>query len=136
MARISNNIHRTTHDNVCRYHATLLIYFHSGDSLGFTAKPEYELAVHALGGLTWYLNDSQLDLELLSMRNFEEYIPIDRAADTSTSTGKSKTPAFMTGRHHMVCIVKTNYWKFELLGCIEISVKTNFMFCIRLDKCI
>ena len=89
-----------------RFHCTLYLstLFLTGDSLGFTAKPEYELAVHALGGLTWFLNDSQLDLELLSMRNFEEYIPIDKTAVSATSMGKSKVPAFMTGRHHMVRI--------------------------------
>ena len=81
--------------------------FSPGDSLGFTAKAEYELAVHALGGLTWFLTDSQLDLELLSMRHFEEYIPSDRAAEAGSQVQKSKAPSFVTGRHHMVRALKT-----------------------------
>ncbi len=69
----------------------------SGDSLGHTALSQYELAIHALGGLTWYLCESQLDIELLSMRNFVEYVPMDCEAPI-----KSEAPSFTEGRQRMV----------------------------------
>ncbi|KAF5272004.1 hypothetical protein FQR65_LT04985 [Abscondita terminalis] len=40
-------------------------------------KPEYELAVKALGACLWYLKDSELDIYMLSMKKFEIYRPVD-----------------------------------------------------------
>ncbi|XP_030628388.1 DNA mismatch repair protein Msh6 [Chanos chanos] len=47
------------------------------DSLGLTPKEGYELALSALGGCVFYLKKCLVDQELLSMANFEEYIPVD-----------------------------------------------------------
>nr|XP_057914372.1 DNA mismatch repair protein Msh6 isoform X2 [Doryrhamphus excisus] len=47
------------------------------DSLGLTPKEGYELALSSLGGCIFYLRKCLVDLELLSMANFEEYIPVD-----------------------------------------------------------
>lgn len=63
------------------------------------------MAVHALGGLTWFLADSQLDFELLSMRQFEEYLPNDRVAEVH----ESKASSFLTEKHHMVRIKTCNH---------------------------
>nr|XP_061794255.1 DNA mismatch repair protein Msh6-like [Nerophis lumbriciformis] len=47
------------------------------DSLGLTPKEGYELALSSLGGCIFYLKKCLVDQELLSMANFEEYIPVD-----------------------------------------------------------
>ena len=47
------------------------------DTLGLTPKSDYECAVTALGGLLWCLKKCLIDNEILSMRNFEIYQPID-----------------------------------------------------------
>ncbi|KAK6167624.1 hypothetical protein SNE40_021604 [Patella caerulea] len=57
---------------------TLKAMLAKGDSMGMTAADDYELAVSALGAMTWYLQYCLLDEELLSMKKFEEYKPLDR----------------------------------------------------------
>ncbi|KAI5108601.1 DNA mismatch repair protein Msh6 [Silurus meridionalis] len=47
------------------------------DSLGLTPKEGYELALSALGGCIFYLKKCLVDHELLSMANFQEYVPVD-----------------------------------------------------------
>ncbi|MFT7806013.1 DNA mismatch repair protein Msh6 [Arapaima gigas] len=47
------------------------------DSLGLTPGEGYELALSALGGCIFYLKKCLIDQELLSMANFEEYVPVD-----------------------------------------------------------
>lgn len=47
------------------------------DSLCLTPKEGYELALSALGGIIFYLKKCLVDQELLSMANFEEYVPVD-----------------------------------------------------------
>lgn len=47
------------------------------DSLCLTPKEGYELALSALGGCISYLKKCLVDQELLSMANFEEYVPVD-----------------------------------------------------------
>ncbi|KAM9804068.1 DNA mismatch repair protein Msh6 [Neosynchiropus ocellatus] len=47
------------------------------DSLCLTPKDGYELALSAFGGCIFYLKKCLVDQELLSMANFEEYIPVD-----------------------------------------------------------
>nr|XP_022900437.1 probable DNA mismatch repair protein Msh6 [Onthophagus taurus] len=39
-------------------------------------KPEYELCLKALGGCLWYLKDSQIDAQLLSIGKFNMYEPL------------------------------------------------------------
>ncbi|XP_041865974.1 DNA mismatch repair protein Msh6 [Melanotaenia boesemani] len=47
------------------------------DSLCLTPKDGHELALSALGGCIFYLKKCLVDKELLSMANFEEYVPVD-----------------------------------------------------------
>ncbi|XP_040905285.1 DNA mismatch repair protein Msh6 [Toxotes jaculatrix] len=47
------------------------------DSLCLTPKDGYELALSAMGGCIFYLKKCLVDHELLSMANFEEYVPVD-----------------------------------------------------------
>ncbi|XP_038136062.1 DNA mismatch repair protein Msh6 [Cyprinodon tularosa] len=47
------------------------------DSLCLTPKEGYELALSALGGCIFYLKKCLVDKELLSLANFEEYVPVD-----------------------------------------------------------
>ncbi|XP_038253313.1 DNA mismatch repair protein Msh6 isoform X2 [Dermochelys coriacea] len=47
------------------------------DSLGLTPGENCELALSALGGCVFYLKKCLIDQELLSLANFEEYVPVD-----------------------------------------------------------
>ncbi|XP_072247288.1 DNA mismatch repair protein Msh6 isoform X2 [Leuresthes tenuis] len=47
------------------------------DSLCLTPKEGYELALSAFGGCMFYLKKCLVDKELLSLANFEEYVPVD-----------------------------------------------------------
>ncbi|XP_037541045.1 DNA mismatch repair protein Msh6 [Nematolebias whitei] len=47
------------------------------DSLCLTPKEGCELALSAFGGCIFYLKKCLIDKELLSMANFEEYVPVD-----------------------------------------------------------
>lgn len=47
------------------------------DSLCLTPKDGHELALSALGGCIFYLKKCLVDQELLSMANFEAYVPVD-----------------------------------------------------------
>lgn len=55
------------------------------DSLGLTPKEGYELALSALGGCIFYLKKCLVDQELLSMANFQEYVPVDVEIQQSES---------------------------------------------------
>lgn len=64
----------------------------AADTLGLTAHDNYELAVRALGACTWYLKESFLDQQLLSMGRFEVYQPqdlVDTAGPFFTVVSKS-----------------------------------------------
>lgn len=54
------------------------------DSLGLTPKDGCELALSALGGCVFYLKKCLVDQELLSMSNFEEYVPADVEMEASS----------------------------------------------------
>ncbi|KAJ8250672.1 hypothetical protein COCON_G00225940 [Conger conger] len=47
------------------------------DALGLTPGEGHELALSALGGCVFYLKKCLVDQELISMANFEEYVPVD-----------------------------------------------------------
>lgn len=51
------------------------------DALSLTPKTSYELALSAFGGCIFYLKKCLVDQELLSMGNFEEYVPVDVEMD-------------------------------------------------------
>ncbi|XP_051503777.1 DNA mismatch repair protein Msh6-like [Myxocyprinus asiaticus] len=56
---------------------TLKAMASESDSLSLTPEKGYELALSALGGCIFYLKKCLVDQELLSMGNFEEYVPVD-----------------------------------------------------------
>uniref|UniRef100_A0A8C5MKP8 DNA mismatch repair protein n=2 Tax=Leptobrachium leishanense TaxID=445787 RepID=A0A8C5MKP8_9ANUR len=65
----------------------LLHMVSESDSLSLTPGENRELALSALGGCLFYLKKCLIDQELLSMANFEEYVPVDKDIDKSqTST--------------------------------------------------
>ncbi|PVD32426.1 hypothetical protein C0Q70_07860 [Pomacea canaliculata] len=69
--------------------------FWDSDALGLTASDSYDLAVRSLGAVTWYLQYCLMDHEVLSMKKFEEYEPLDKApVKVQTS--------FNTSQHCMV----------------------------------
>ncbi|OXB82828.1 UNVERIFIED_CONTAM: hypothetical protein H355_010398 [Colinus virginianus] len=57
------------------------------DSLGLTPGENSELALSALGGVVFYLKKCLIDQELLSLANFEEYVPVD--ADSARTASSS-----------------------------------------------
>lgn len=71
------------------------------DSLFLTPKEGYELALSALGGSIFYLKKCLVDQELLSMANFEEYVPIDvqmeKAAGTSSFFAQTRQRMVLDG---------------------------------------
>eukprot|EP00088_Acartia_fossae_P070151 TRINITY_DN931_c0_g1_i2.p1 TRINITY_DN931_c0_g1~~TRINITY_DN931_c0_g1_i2.p1 ORF type:complete len:1250 (+),score=371.12 TRINITY_DN931_c0_g1_i2:534-3752(+) len=52
-------------------------FLESPESRLTQAKPKMDLAVKSLGAIVWYLRQGFLDQELLSLRRFEEYKPVD-----------------------------------------------------------
>ncbi|XP_012873397.1 PREDICTED: DNA mismatch repair protein Msh6 [Dipodomys ordii] len=63
------------------------------DSIGLTPGEKSELALSALGGCVFYLKKCCIDHELLSMANFEEYIPLDSNMVSTTKPGAIFTKA-------------------------------------------
>lgn len=98
------------------------------DSLCLTPKEGYELALSALGGCIFYLKKCLVDQELLSMANFEEYVPVD------VDMGKSIGPAsfFAQTRQKMVLdgVTLTNLEIFQ-----NGSGGTEGTLLERLDTC-
>lgn len=68
------------------------------DSLCLTPKEGYELALSALGGCIFYLKKCLVDQELLSMANFEEYVPVDVEMEKAAGS----TSFFAQTRQRMV----------------------------------
>ncbi|XP_068580726.1 DNA mismatch repair protein Msh6 isoform X2 [Cebidichthys violaceus] len=54
------------------------------DSLCLTPKEGCELGLSALGGCIFYLKKCLVDQELLSLANFEEYVPVDVELEKAT----------------------------------------------------
>ncbi|KAG9484465.1 hypothetical protein GDO78_010050 [Eleutherodactylus coqui] len=61
------------------------------DSLGLTAGEKHELALSALGGCVFYLKKCLIDQELLSMANFNEYVPVDVESTQTSASFFAKT---------------------------------------------
>ncbi|XP_021924020.1 DNA mismatch repair protein Msh6 isoform X2 [Zootermopsis nevadensis] len=78
---------------------TLKQFLNEADTLGLTAHDEYELAVRALGACAWYLKESYLDQQLLSMGRFELYQPQDLAGTKEPAATVVPIPSFS---RHMV----------------------------------
>ena len=51
----------------------------SGDAVVKTAGDNYDLALRSLGAVVWYLTYSFLDESVLSLKAFQEYVPLDSA---------------------------------------------------------
>jgi hypothetical protein len=66
----------------------------AADALGLTAHDNYELAVRALGACTWYLKESFLDQQLLSMGRFEVYRPQDLVGTVGPTLTVVSKPSF------------------------------------------
>jgi len=67
--------------------------------LGQTAAAEYELAVRCLGAVVWHLKYCLMDQELLSLRSFTVYKPVD--ADAAGAVN-AQPASFTVGNVHMV----------------------------------
>lgn len=76
------------------------------DSLGLTPAEDRELALCALGSCVFYLKKCIIDQELLSMANFEEYVPVD--VHTTKTTGSSSIFAKTSQRMVLDGVTLTN----------------------------
>ncbi|XP_065595645.1 DNA mismatch repair protein Msh6 isoform X2 [Cyrtonyx montezumae] len=64
-------------ENGCVLPSVIKSLTSESDSLGLTPGENSELALSALGGVVFYLKKCLIDQELLSLANFEEYVPVD-----------------------------------------------------------
>jgi DNA mismatch repair protein MSH6 len=72
--------------------------FSADDSLGLRASSVCEQAVSALGACVWYLKKCKIDHEIISLKKFEVYQPID--ADVKAS--QEEMDHYIATRQHMV----------------------------------
>jgi len=87
-----------------------------GDSLGHTAAVGSELAIRSLGAVVWHLKYCLMDQELLSLRSFVKYTPVDiPPADIS-----SRRDAFYIKNSHMVWV--SWYASLCLVPCINCQI--------------
>ncbi|KAK6631688.1 hypothetical protein RUM43_013752 [Polyplax serrata] len=56
-------------------------YLNPADSLGLSASDDGELAIKSLGACVWYLKQCFLDQQLLAMKKFEIYSPVNILPD-------------------------------------------------------
>lgn len=82
------------------------------DTLGLTPKDEYDLALNAMGGVVWCLKNCLIDEELLTMKTFEIYKPVDNLV---SSTDKDEVKKEFLKQKYMVLdsISLTNLEIFE-----------------------
>ena len=73
------------------------------DALGLTASSDYELAVSALGACIWYLSKCLIDHDIVSLKRFELYEPVDQDVRTSPE----ELDHYIATRQHMVSIQYT-----------------------------
>ena len=84
LSRCRGQLHRyfefhTLSDFLCPHIST-------DDAIGRTCKDEYELAMRSLGAVVWYLQFCYLDHDVLSLRSFSEYTPLDGSTATTTDS--------------------------------------------------
>jgi DNA mismatch repair protein MSH6 len=70
------------------------------DSLGLTPKPNYELALNAMGGLLHCLKNCLIDEEVLTQKNFEIYEPVDNLLKVNVE--QSEVKKFFNKQKYMV----------------------------------
>nr|CAD7567692.1 unnamed protein product [Timema californicum] len=64
-------------------------FISDSSSLGLCARDDTEMAIRALGAITWYLKQCHIDQQLLTMGKFKSYSPTDcNESRTLTSTDK------------------------------------------------
>ena len=71
--------------------------------MGQTAATEYDLAVRCVGAVVWHLKYCLMDEELLSLRSFVLYKPVD-VADAADHSSNDCGANFTLGNVHMVCL--------------------------------
>lgn len=69
---------------------TLRSFIGEVDSLGLIASSESEMGVKALGAIVWYLTQSLIDYQLVTLGQFEIYVPIDVDIPLETSANKTE----------------------------------------------
>ncbi|POI33273.1 hypothetical protein CIB84_002973 [Bambusicola thoracicus] len=74
-------------ENGCVLPSVIKSLTSESDSLGLTPGENSELALSALGGIVFYLKKCLIDQELLSLANFEKYVPVD--ADNAKTASSS-----------------------------------------------
>lgn len=84
----------TSGEGIDEWSSTLQEMLDSDDRLHQTPKKEYELAIRSLGACIWYLKKCLIDDQLLTMKLFEQYVPIDGASFTE--------PKKTFARQHMI----------------------------------
>jgi hypothetical protein len=73
------------------------------DALGHTAATGYELAIRSLGAVVWHLKYCLMDEELLSLRSFVKFAPVDLTDTSECSNASSRrSTAFFVSNRHMV----------------------------------
>ncbi|XP_054027115.1 DNA mismatch repair protein Msh6 isoform X2 [Dryobates pubescens] len=82
---------KETSENGCSLPSVIKSLTSESDSLGLTPGENSELALSALGACVFYLQKCLIDQELLSLANFEEYVPVDVNAAKATSSCFAKT---------------------------------------------
>lgn len=63
--------------NVCIWPDAIKMIIDPNDALCQTANENYELGCKALGACVWYLNECCIEEDILTLRNFEIYKPVD-----------------------------------------------------------
>ncbi|KAG8184513.1 hypothetical protein JTE90_002359 [Oedothorax gibbosus] len=71
-----------TDEDLVEYPKAIKSMLDDDDRLLQTPLKQYELAFKSLGGCFWYLRESGIDDCLLTMKLFEEYIPVDKVEST------------------------------------------------------
>ena len=69
------------------------------DAIGRTCKDEYELAMRSLGAVVWYLQFCYLDHDVLSLRSFSEYTPLDGSTATTDNKATGEDGQLMSFQH-------------------------------------
>ncbi|XP_068009766.1 DNA mismatch repair protein Msh6 isoform X2 [Melanerpes formicivorus] len=82
---------KETSENGCSLPSVIKSLTSESDSLGLTPGENSELALSALGACVFYLQKCLIDQELLSLANFQEYVPVDVAAAKATSSCFART---------------------------------------------
>ncbi len=78
------------------------------DTLGLTSKSEYELALNAMGGVVWCLQKCLIDQELLTMKTFEIYNPIDNLITAAICKNEVKKEFLKQKYMVVVLLLMTN----------------------------